>query len=118
MGDDFFSGTFPFVDLENGGDVEGLIRNVKAVLDELPPDAKIIPGHGPVSTLIDLKSYHRMLVETTGIVRRRMADGQTLEQIQAEGLPDEWGVWGTGFIKTERWLEIVYQSLSKADAPE
>ena len=54
-----------------------------------------------------------MLTETTEIVRKRMAAGKTLDQIKADGLPEEWKRWGTGFLSTERWLEIVYQSLSK-----
>ncbi|RMG52502.1 MAG: MBL fold metallo-hydrolase [Acidobacteria bacterium] len=112
MGDDFFSGRFPFVDLNSGGDVEGLIKNVEAIMKQLPADVKIIPGHGPVSTLDDLKLYHQMLVETTDIVRRKMAAGKSLDEIKAEGLPDKWASWGSGFISTERWIEIIYRSLS------
>jgi hypothetical protein len=54
---------------------------------------KIIPGHGPLSTVDDLKLYHRMLVETTDIVRKKMAAGKTLDQIKSEGLADEWKTW-------------------------
>ena len=73
---------------------------------------KIIPGHGPLSDVDGLKAFHRMLLETTDIVRKRIAAGKTLAQIKAEGLPEEWKTWGTGFIKTDRWLELVYNSLS------
>lgn len=113
MGDNFFAGRFPFVDLDSGGDVEGLVKNVGDVIQKLPPDGTIIPGHGPVSELDDLKSYHRMLVETTGIVRKSMASGKTLEQIKAEGLPAEWKEWGTGFISSERWIETIHRSNSR-----
>ena len=113
MGDDFFAGRFPFVDLESGGTVEGLTRNIGDIIGKLPADVKIIPGHGPLSTLDDLKAYHRMLVETTDIVRKKMAAGKSLADIKTEGLPDEWKAWGTGFIKTDLWLETVYRSLSK-----
>ncbi|MFN2529685.1 MAG: MBL fold metallo-hydrolase [Pyrinomonadaceae bacterium] len=114
MGDDFFAGSFPFVDLESGGSVEGLIKNVSEIIPKLPQGVKIIPGHGPLSTVAELQSYHRMLMETTDIVRKKKTAGKTLEQIKAEGLPDEWKPWGTGFIKTDSWLEIVYRSLSMA----
>ena len=73
---------------------------------------KIIPGHGPLSDVEGLKAFHRMLVETTDIVRKRMAAGKTLDQIKAEGLPEEWKSWGSGFIKTDLWLTLVYNSLS------
>ncbi len=112
LGDDFFSGSFPFVDLESGGSVEGLIANIAALLEKIPAGAKLIPGHGPISTLNDLKAYHRMLVETTGIVRQKIAAGRTLAQIKSEGLPAEWSSWGAGFIKTDMWLELIYRSLT------
>lgn len=112
MGDDFFNGRFPVVDLEAGGDVEGLTKNVGDIISKLPTGVKIIPGHGPLSDVEGLKSFHRMLTETTDIVRKRMAAGKTLEQMKAEGLPEEWKSWGTGYIKTDRWIELIYNSLS------
>lgn len=114
MGDDFFNGRFPVVDLEAGGDVEGMTKNVGGIIERLSkqPGLKIIPGHGPLSDLAGLKEFHRMLVETTNIVRKRMAAGKTLDQIKAAGLPEEWKPWGTGFIKTDVWLTLVYNSLS------
>ncbi|HEV8619203.1 MAG TPA: MBL fold metallo-hydrolase [Candidatus Udaeobacter sp.] len=113
MGDDFFNGTFPFVDLDSGGDVDGYVKNVGDILAKLPAGAKIIPGHGPLATADDLKRYHHMLVETTAIVRKKIAAGKTLDQIKAEGLPDEWKSWGTGFIKTDRWIETLQRSFTK-----
>jgi glyoxylase-like metal-dependent hydrolase (beta-lactamase superfamily II) len=112
LGDDFFSGSFPFVDLESGGSVEGLTKNIAELITKIPADAKLIPGHGPISTLDDLKTYHRMLVETTAIVRDQIAAGKSLAQIKTEGLPSEWDSWGKAFIKTDMWLELVHSSLT------
>ena len=112
LGDDFFAGRFPFVDLESGGSVEGLVKNIGELIGKIPPGAKLIPGHGPISTLDDLKSYHRMLQQTTEIVRQKIAAGKTLDQIKTEGLPPEWAPWGTGFIKTDRWVETIYKSFT------
>jgi cyclase len=112
LGDDFFAGRFPFVDLESGGSVEGLTKNVGEIITKIPPGAKLIPGHGPLSTIEDLMNYHNMLVTTSDIVRQKIAAGKTLDQIKTEGLPDTWKSWGTGFIKTDLWLEIVYRSLT------
>ena len=113
MGDDFFAGRFPFIDLDNGGSVEGLTRNVAEVISKAPAGVKIIPGHGPLSTVEDLRAYHSMLVETTELVRARLRAGRTLEQAKAEGLPDKWKEWGTGFINTGDWIGIVYRSLQQ-----
>ncbi len=116
MGDVFFAGRFPFVDLDSGGDVEGLIKNIAKLVRQLPPGVKIIPGHGPVSSLNDLKAYHGMLIETRDLVRESMAAGRTVDQIKAAGLPEKWKTWGVGFISTERWVETIHRSLSrKAD---
>jgi glyoxylase-like metal-dependent hydrolase (beta-lactamase superfamily II) len=112
LGDDFFAGRFPFVDLESGGTVEGLIKNIGELIEKIPAGAKLIPGHGPISTLDDLKSYHRMLQQTTEIVRQKIAAGKTVDQIKTEGLPAEWAPWGAGFIKTDRWVETIYKSFT------
>ena len=113
MGDDFFAARFPFVDLGSGGSVQGMIAGVEKVLAQVPADAKVIPGHGPLSTVADLKSYHHMLVETSSIVQKQMKARKTLEQIQAAGLPAEWKEWGSGFIDTKAWIETIYNSLTK-----
>lgn len=112
LGDDFFAGRFPFIDIDGGGSVEGLTKNIGELITKIPADAKLIPGHGPISTLEDLKAYHRMLVETTAIVRQKIEAKKTLDQIKSEGLPAEWNSWGTGFIKTEQWLELIHRSLT------
>ena len=113
MGDLFFSGRFPYVDLNNGGDVKGLIKHIEKLLAELPPDVKLIPGHGPLSDIDDLKTYHQTLVATIDIVRDQIEAGKSLEEIKAAGLPQKWRSWGAGFISTGRWIEIVHRSLSK-----
>lgn len=112
MGDNFFANRFPFVDLDSGGSVQGLIKNINDIMAKLPADVKIIPGHGPLSTPADLKTFHNMLVTTTEVVRKKMSAKKSLAQIKKEGLPEEWKSWGTGFISTDLWLEIVYKSYS------
>jgi len=114
MGDDFFAGRFPFVDLNNGGSVEGLARNVGNALAKLPAGVKIIPGHGPISTIDDLKAYHQMLLETVDVVRKQMQARKSLDEIKAAGLPEKYKDWGSGFISTPVWIETIHKSLSKS----
>lgn len=113
MGDDFFASRFPYVDLGAGGTVQGLTKNIADVIARLPADVKIIPGHGPVSTMEDLKTYHRMLVETTAHVHKQKEAGNSLQQVKAAGVPDEWKSWSWRFISTERWIETIYNSLAQ-----
>jgi cyclase len=113
LGDDFFVGAFPFVDLDNGGSVRGLIANVADLMATIPADAKIIPGHGPVATLTDLKDYHRIITETVKIIDDKMKAGRSLDEIKKEGLPESYAKAGAGFIKTPAWIETVYRDLSR-----
>jgi glyoxylase-like metal-dependent hydrolase (beta-lactamase superfamily II) len=113
LGDDFFVGKFPFVDLESGGSVSGLVNNISSLLTEIPVNAKLIPGHGPVSSHADLKAYHDMLLDTVEIVQAAMKVGKTLEEIKKAGLPEKFRDAGSGFIKTEQWIETIYRSYGK-----
>jgi glyoxylase-like metal-dependent hydrolase (beta-lactamase superfamily II) len=112
LGDDFFAGRFPFVDLDSGGSVQGLTKNIGDIIAKLPADAKIIPGHGALSTSEDLKAYHQTLVETIDIVQKGMMSGKTLEGLKKDGLPAKYKSWGEGFIKTDFWIETIHRSLS------
>jgi glyoxylase-like metal-dependent hydrolase (beta-lactamase superfamily II) len=113
MGDDFFNGGFPFVDLAAGGSVQGVAKNVAMALEAFPEDVKFIPGHGPVGTRADLQKFHRMLVESMATVRTGIDAGKSLEDLQKAGVGDEWKAWGSGFIPTGFWIQTVYESLKK-----
>lgn len=112
MGDLFFNGRFPFVDLGSGGNLAGYMKNIEEALKLIPDDAKIIPGHGPLAKKSDLQQFNDMLIETTGIVKKAIADGKSKEDILGAGLPEKWKEWGTGFINTRRWVETMYNSFT------
>ena len=110
-GDHFFNGMYPFVDLDSGGDVEGYIQNVAAIIDLIPDGAQIIPGHGPVATKADYQEFYQMLNETTEAVKVQMDAGKSLSDIQAAGLGDKIeSRWGKGVLTTEQWINIIYTS--------
>ena len=112
MGDQFFNGRFPYIDLASGGRVLGYQRNVTKILNALPEGAKIIPGHGPLGDKQDLQSFSTMLMETINPVRQAISQGKTLDQIKAAGVDEKYKAWAVGFINTPRWLQIVYNSLT------
>ncbi len=113
MGDLFFNGSFPFVDIPSGGDVENYARTVKSLIDRLPADVRLIPGHGKLGSRADLETFHDMLVETTAIIRRAVDAGKSIQEARAAGLPAKWDSWGKAFISTERWIDIVWISLTQ-----
>lgn len=109
-GDLFFNHRFPFVDISSGGSVQGVIKNIEQIVFDLKPGVKIIPGHGELATLEDLKEYYAMLTATAGIIKEEMKKGLSLEEIKAAKPLEEWAAWGGGFISTDAWIEIIYQS--------
>jgi len=114
MGDHFFRDRFPFVDIASGGDALGLLENVGKVIGEIEKmtgNVRIIPGHGELSNLRDLRRYHSMLTETVQHIRQGMRDGLGLEALRERGLDAKYASWGTGFINQDRWIGFVYQSL-------
>ncbi|MEO1889758.1 MAG: MBL fold metallo-hydrolase [Cycloclasticus sp.] len=113
LGDHFFNGIFPFVDLDTGGNAFSLTRNIGAIIKTLPDDALVIPGHGGLSDMKGLNAYYTMLKATTEHVRQQAATGETLEDIQLGGLPSEWTTWGGGFVNEANWIKIIYFSLPK-----
>ncbi|MEM8697049.1 MAG: MBL fold metallo-hydrolase [Pseudomonadota bacterium] len=116
MGDLFFyGGSFPFVDLESGGDVRGVIRAVNRVIDMTNDATQIIPGHGPMATRADLIAYGDMVADITGRVESAMADGRSLEQIQAMAIPVDYAELEGGFISGDAFVEAVHASLSQPE---
>ena len=113
MGDMFFNGLFPFLDVANGGDIRNWIRQLDTILANLPAEARIIPGHGPLAGKADLRAFRDMLSDSADIVQKQIKEGKTLEQIKAAGLPAKFDSWTKGFLPTPQWLELVYQSLIK-----
>jgi glyoxylase-like metal-dependent hydrolase (beta-lactamase superfamily II) len=51
-GDIFSNGVFPFIDRLGGGSIDGVIAARRTLLEQSPRDIKVIPGHGPVSSLV------------------------------------------------------------------
>lgn len=113
MGDLFFNGLFPFLDIDNGGDIESWVRHLDDIVSKLPADARIIPGHGPLATVADLVAFRNMLAESAEIVGQRIQKGATLDQVKNAGLPLRFEPWTRGFLNTAQWLELVYRSLAK-----
>ena len=107
-GDLFFAGAFPFIDPGSGGSVAGYTANVAAVIELLDDDTVIIPGHGPISNLDDLKGFHSMILETTDTVKAFKVAGKSMEEAQTEGLSSKWDGWGEGFIDESRWINILW----------
>ncbi len=106
-GDLLFVGRFPYIDLDSGGSVAGFVRNLEALLTLVPDDVKVIPGHGPLTGKEAIRESLEMIRATRKIVARRLEEGRPAEDIVAEGLPEAFASFGTGFISEARWIRIL-----------
>ncbi len=114
MGDIFVRYGFPFIDVQAGGSVRGMIAACEDVLRTAPADSRIVPGHGAVASLADLREYTQMLTETSARVSSALAAGKTLEQMKQAKLLAAWSeryAPAKGFINTDAFLESLYNSL-------
>ena len=113
-GDIFFNGTYPFIDIDSGGSIEGMIEAQERILSLCGDDSVIIPGHGPIANAADLRNARQMLTTVRDRVRNAVASGMKLEElIASDPLADLNGEWGGGFIEPTQMLAIVYADLSR-----
>lgn len=114
MGDTFFAGRYPYIDVNSGGSVDGLIEAQKKILMLINDETIIIPGHGSPSNKAALQEYITMLQNIRDKVMGTIGQGKTLDEVKAmSGLTAEYDeVHGSGFINPERLREIFYTSLS------
>jgi len=111
MGDDFFNGTFPFVDIDNGGSVRGLSMNLEAIIAQIRDDTKVIPGHGPLGDKATLRTFAEMIRTSSAAVDAAMRSGKTLDQIKQQKVLDPWSKWASSFITVDRWADTLYRDL-------
>lgn len=113
MGDDFVRYGFPFIDVASGGSVQGMIAAMEKATAVLPADVKVIPGHGDLSNLDDVRAFTKMLKETSGVVEKGIAEKKTLEQMKKEKVLAPWAAkWNGEFVNEDSFIETLYNSLT------
>lgn len=115
MGDLFVTYGFPFIDLDSGGHVEGMIAAIEQVLAAVPADVKVIPGHGGICTVADMKDFLAMLRGTCARVETGIAAGKTVKQLQEEKALAGFEKWG-GFISANSFIECLDRDLASPAA--
>jgi cyclase len=113
MGDTFFNGMYPFIDVSTGGSLDGIIAAAEHGLAISNAATRIIPGHGALATRADLQRYRDMLVDSRGRVAKLVAQKMTIEQVvAAKPLAEYDATFGKGFITPELFLTFVYSGLT------
>ncbi len=112
MGDDFVRYGFPFIDVASGGSVQGMIAAMEKASAQLPADVKVIPGHGALSNLDDVREFVKMLRVTSAAVQKALDEHKTLEQMKQEKILEPWKKWSGEFIDSDKFIETLYNSLT------
>ena len=116
MGDIFFSGMFPYIDLSAGGSVDGYIAGMEQGVAMAGENTRIIPGHGPLSTREDLQASIDMLKEASFRVRTLVEGGADLDAVRAaEPLADYDADWNWRFVTTDRMVQTLYNDATGGD---
>lgn len=110
-GDLYFELGFPYIDLKNGGTVQGYLSNVHYMLDHFPDDVVIIPGHGKLANKTELKKFADMLEYSVDLVTSAIAQGKSDADILKEGVDAAHKKWAWSFITEERWLKTLIKDL-------
>jgi cyclase len=115
MGDIFVRYGFPFIDINAGGSVQGMIAACEDVLKRARPDAKIVPGHGEIASAEDLRTYLKMMQDTSAAVTHALKAGKTLAQMKQEKILGAWSERYSppkAFVDTDAFTETLYNSLN------
>jgi cyclase len=116
LGDDFVRYGFPFIDINGGGSSKGMIAALEGALAQLPADVKVIPGHGALATLADVREFLKLLKDTRAVVEKGVKAGKTLVQLQQEKVLEPWQKYSGQFISTDVFIETLYNELTGTKA--
>lgn len=111
-GDILFFERFPFIDVKNGGTIDGMLNGLNGILALADDNTQIIAGHGRVAKKAELAEHINMLTTIKTRVAELKKSGKILDEIQSTHPAKEWEAshnWN--FINHEKLVEAVYQSL-------
>jgi cyclase len=113
LGDLFYNGGYPFIDVANGGSLAGIVAALEATLARSDAQTVVIPGHGPVATRADLAAYRDMLVAVGRKVREGVEAGQSLEEVLASRPTADFDErYAKGAVNPEKFVRTLYRDLT------
>ena len=111
MGDSYFQGKFPYIDLYSGGSIDGYIEGIEKGILLIDDETKIIPGHGNISSKSELKSYLVMLKSIKNAISEEIKKGKSLEQVLSnKTITNDYKSY-SGWINEKKIKTAVYKSL-------
>jgi len=112
MGDIYFNfGSLPFVDVDSGGSVDGILAAVNDVIKQIDERTIVIPGHGPVSDRSGLETYAKLVKKAKDLMLKAMQNDASLEQVLKADPLAELGLEYAGWLPKEKVTTLFYRSL-------
>ena len=112
MGDNFFNGMFPYIDIDGGGSLQGMIDSHQIGLSMIDDETKIIPGHGPLAKKADLEKTQQLLKDIQNRVKTEISKGASLEEILKKDLLKDLSSY-EAFINAENMTKFAHRSLTQ-----
>ena len=107
IGDLVIPGRFSTIDLDFGGDINGFLKNLEALITDYPDDTRYIPTHGSELTKDELRHYNNAFVETLSPIKEEIERGKTIPQIVESSIFDDYRNW----LRKEDWVEVILKEL-------
>ncbi|MBP9925872.1 MAG: MBL fold metallo-hydrolase [Cyclobacteriaceae bacterium] len=112
-GDAFVRYGYPYIDLSNGGSINGFINTLDKILALIDDNTKVIPGHGELATKADVKKVRDGVADIRDQVAAALKKGTKIENMTSLGITDKYErEWGRGFVKGKDFVLVVAESLS------
>lgn len=112
MGDIYFNfGSLPFVDVDSGGSVDGILAAVDNVVKQIDERTIVIPGHGPVSDRSGLVTYAKLVQKAKDLMLNAMQNNASLEQVIKADPLAVLGLEYAGWLPKEKVTALFYRSL-------
>jgi len=113
-GDLYFNGSYPFIDYSSNGWLGGMVAAIKTLSAMTTSKTRIIPGHGPLATPEELRSYHAFLETMLDRLTKLKNEGKSVDEVVAAAPAKEFDEkLGGGFMKPEQFVRIAYTGLLK-----
>ena len=112
-GDLFFSAGYPYIDIGNGGSIDGMIAAAGRILKLIDDDYKVIPGHGPLSNRKRIQEFSSMLSAVRGRIAKLIKNGKGLEEIIASKPTADLDKSWNGALSPQMFVSLVFRDLSR-----
>ena len=111
LGDVFFSNSYPFIDVDNGGSLSGMISYLEKIILVIDKDTIVMPGHGEISSISDIKETIEMLKTVRNRILMSIKNNQSLEQIISSNITKDFDKKYNTLLLRDTFIDRAYASL-------